>query len=105
MFRTLWDSRKEIELAVKEETDRRDHADDEKDKSGRSVAGEVGDVAQVMRLLFYASRSLRLETFEIGEGQLDLTGLRPGDRGGDGVIRDLGQGGDGRASEMPRPRR
>ena len=73
-----------------------------KDKCGGGVSGEVGEVTKVMRFVFYRLHRMGLETLEVGKGKVDILRLKPGNDGGDGVIGDLRQGGDGCPNEMPR---
>src|SRR5207248_3978422 len=91
---------KEIESAVKEKADGADDRDDDKNEGRRGVSGEVGEVAEVARLFFNRCHRGGLEALEVGEGEVEIVVLCPGDRGRNRIIGDLGHGIDGGPNEM-----
>src|SRR5947209_3648916 len=91
----------QIEPPIEENAHRANDRDDDKNKSRRSVAGKISEIANITSLIFDRRHGMRLKAFEIGEGKGQIVGFSPGDRGRNRVISDLRQSFDGLPRKMP----
>ena len=90
----------QIEPAVEENADGANDRDDDEDERRGSVPREIGEVAEIFRLVFERRHRRGLEALEIFERQIEVMFLSPGDGGRNRIIGDFRKRIDRGANEM-----